>query len=86
MAEAIAFFAPEHRPAIGAAFAACIRDGAPYDLELDIITPKGRRVPVHTMGRAEHDSSGAVARVKGALQDLTLFRQAEQEAIGRNQA
>ena len=34
---------PESRSIINAAFAACSTEGIPYDLELEIITAKGRQ-------------------------------------------
>ncbi len=42
--EGISFYAPECRARIAEVFAACARDGTPYDEELQILTASGRRV------------------------------------------
>jgi len=72
--QAIAFYAPESRPIIEDAFGACVRDGVPFDLELQLITAKGRRVWVRSIGHAERDAAGAIRRVQGAFQDITQQR------------
>ncbi len=53
LAEAIDFYAPEAQPLISAAVKDCIDSGTPWDLELELITAKGRRIWVHTLGTAE---------------------------------
>jgi PAS domain S-box-containing protein len=67
--QAIEFYAPRSRPAIAAAMNAAIREGAPFDLELQIDTARGRRFWVRTVGRAEM-SRGRVVRVSGSIQDI----------------
>jgi len=73
--DALRFYAPECRETISRAFGACVRDGTPYDEELQIITGKGRRVWVRAIGEAERDASGVIRRVHGALQDISARRQ-----------
>jgi two-component system sensor histidine kinase/response regulator len=80
VAEAIQRYAPEYREAIARVFEACVRDGTPYDLEMQIITTGGRRVWVRTIGEAERDSKGVIRRVQGALQDISDRKRAEEEA------
>lgn len=77
--EAIEFYAPEHRAAVTDAFWACARDGTLFDLELEIVTGRGRRLGVRSMGEAVRDSSGAICRVQGAFQDITDRRVAEED-------
>jgi len=69
--EGIKFYAPEFRDSIRAKFEACVLDGTPFDIELQIITAKGRRVWVRVIGEAERDAKGYIRRIQGALQDIT---------------
>jgi signal transduction histidine kinase/AmiR/NasT family two-component response regulator len=66
---AIDFYAPEHRPIIRAAVEHGLKDATPWDLELDIITAKGRRVTVRSNGRIEM-RDGKPWRLLGAFQDI----------------
>jgi PAS domain S-box-containing protein len=75
--KAILFYVEEDRDAIRAAFTACAQDGVPYDLELKIITAKGKQVWVRTMGEAVRDESGRIVRVQGALQDISERKRAQ---------
>jgi len=77
--EALEYYAPECRETITAAFGACVRDGTPFDLELELLTARGRRVWVRSIGEAERDSRGFIRRVQGAFQDITERRHLELE-------
>lgn len=74
----IAFYAPESHTTITAAFGACINEGKPYDLELQIITARGHRVWVRTAGVPVLED-GKVVRVLGAFQDIDVFKRREIE-------
>ena len=76
--EGINLFAPAARPTIAAAVQAATETGAPYDLELPIITAKGRHLWVHTQGFAEM-LNGKAVRLFGTFQDITERKQAEEE-------
>jgi two-component system sensor histidine kinase/response regulator len=69
--EAILFYAPEFRDTMTHAFEACVRDGTPFDVELQLITAKGRCVWVRSIGEADRDAAGAIRRVQGAFQDIS---------------
>jgi putative nucleotidyltransferase with HDIG domain len=75
--EGINFYAPEWRAKISEVYGACIREGAPYDEEMEIITARGRRIWVRTIGEAILDGDGTIIRVQGAFQDITDRKQAE---------
>ena len=77
--DTVAFFAPEHREGVASTFAACMRDGTPFDLELQVITAAGRRLGVRSIGEAVRDRAGVITRVQGAFQDITDRRLAEEE-------
>ena len=74
----IAFYAPEDIPVISAAFGACMNEGKPYDLELQIITATGRRLWVRTAG-VPLIEGGKVVRVLGAFQNIDEFKRREIE-------
>src|SRR5258708_734567 len=77
--ETLALCAAESREIMAAAFEGCARNGTPFDLELQVVTPRGRRVWVRSIGEAERDVTGAIRRVQGAIQDITDRKQAEEE-------
>jgi PAS domain S-box-containing protein len=76
--EALQFYAPESRKAIQEALERAVREGTPFDMELEIITAKGRRVWVHAIGQPGYDANGVLTRVQGAFRDITEKKQAEQ--------
>lgn len=75
--EGINFYAPEWRERISALFGACVKEGRPYDEELEIITARGRRVWVRTIGEPIHDETGRITRVQGAFQDISVQKRVE---------
>jgi PAS domain S-box-containing protein len=68
--EALQFVAPEWRETAHQRVYACARDGSPFDLEMEIITARGRRIWVRWTGEAERDLHRDISRVHGALQDI----------------
>ncbi len=78
------FYAPEAQPAIRAAFMAALDQGAPWDLELPLVTARGRRIWVRTQGRALLQD-GKVVRLVGALQDITEIKGIENKLKFSNQ-
>jgi len=82
--EAINFYAPESRPLISAAVQAGIESGTPWDLELELITAKGRRIWVRALGMAER-KNGKTVRLFGAFQDITERKQAENQLRESNE-
>ena len=78
--EGIAYYAPEWRDRITALFTACAERGEPYDEVLEILTARGRRVWVRTIGEAERAADGAIVAVRGAFQDISELMAARAEA------
>jgi len=75
---AIAFYAPESEPIIRAAVQEAIVGGTPFDLELELVTAKGRRIWAHATSRVTVEN-GRTVKVTGAFQDITERRRAADE-------
>ncbi|HAJ27648.1 MAG TPA: PAS sensor protein [Syntrophus sp. (in: bacteria)] len=75
--EGINYYSEEWREKIEKAYGACTREGAPYDEEMEIITARGRRIWVRTIGEAIRDEAGTIIMLQGALQDITDRKLAE---------
>ena len=70
-----AFFTPASRPIIEKAVRRAMEQGAPYELELEIVTAKGHHRDVRTIGRADP----AHRRVYGFIQDISARKQNERD-------
>jgi len=73
--QAFGFYTPACRPIIERAVRRAMEAGEPYDLELQIITAKGGKRDVHTIGHANL----AHHRVFGFFQDITVQKRAEEK-------
>jgi PAS domain S-box-containing protein len=73
---ALSFFAAEWHTKITQVFMACVEEGIPYDEEMQIITAKGNRVWVRTIGEAVWDEQGNITGVNGAFQDISKRKEA----------
>lgn len=78
LAEGINLFAPSARATITEALDKAMEFGTPYDLELPIITAKGRNAWVQTQGFVEMKQGKAV-RLFGTFQDITERKTIELE-------
>jgi len=75
----IRFYAPEAREVISERFRRCATSGTPFDEVLQIVTARGNRVWVRSIGAAERDAGGRIVAVHGAFQDLSLLVGLQQE-------
>jgi diguanylate cyclase (GGDEF)-like protein/PAS domain S-box-containing protein len=82
--EGVSLFVPEHQPKIQAAISSCIQSGVPYDLELEKLTIKGKRIWVRTIGQAVRDADGTIVRLQGAFQDISERKRLEDFKAGQN--
>jgi PAS domain-containing protein len=75
IAEAILFYAPQHRPIIQQAFEELSISGKSYDLELAFTTAGGKKIWVRVIGWAEYHNA-KIIKLAGVIQDIThLFPQ-----------
>jgi PAS domain S-box-containing protein len=73
---ALSFYAPEALPVIQDAVRKAIEEGCDFDLELELLTAKQRRVWIQSSGRAVREA-GRVIKVVGAFRDVTERKRAE---------
>ncbi len=76
----IDYFAPEDRDDARAAFQACALQGIPFDNVREVITAKGNRIKVRSLGEPVRDASGRIIAVEGAMQDISELTAARQQA------
>jgi len=74
----LSFFQGESREKIEAAVRDTIQHGKPYDLELEMITARGNRKWVRTIGQPVLDG-GTVVKVRGSFQDITEHKHDAEE-------
>jgi PAS domain S-box-containing protein len=82
---AINYYAPETRPQIKQAIASAIKDGTPWDIQTPFTTAKGNNIWVRAVGYAEF-TKGVATSLRGAFQDITELKQAEEQAKEASQA
>ncbi len=82
--EGISYYTEDARPVIQAAVAHSMASGEGFDLELQILTAKGREIWVRAVGEAEFVDGQAV-RLVGALQDITARRALEADLRRNNE-
>jgi PAS domain S-box-containing protein len=80
----IGFCSPETRPAFAAAFRRALREGEPYDLDVELERADGERRWLHTSARPLFQD-GAVVTVAGTVMDITE-RKAVETALRRTEA
>jgi diguanylate cyclase (GGDEF)-like protein/PAS domain S-box-containing protein len=68
--DSFGLYAPEWRDKIAMLVEQCASTGTPFDEEMQIVTLKGRRAWVRTLGQAVLDETGDVVRVEGAVQEI----------------
>jgi PAS domain S-box-containing protein len=78
--EALAFYTPETRPIIEAAFRRCIEMGETYDVISQLVTRGGKYLWVRSMGEPEYDEDGNIIGAQGGLQDVTELVEARERS------
>lgn len=80
----IQFYAPEWRPVITQAVQRAIATGENFNLDLELLTSKGRRLWVHATSQVIL-KDGRVIKIQGAFRDIADERQAA-ESLAKNHA
>ncbi len=75
--EGLHFYRAEARAILNQLFRDCVVNATPYDIELPMVTAKGREIWVRVMGQAVRNAAGRTLRVQGALQDISTRKDAE---------
>lgn len=75
---AVQYFTPTAQWTLRSALDAAMREGIPFDLELEIVTAKQRLVWVRTSARAEREGT-RVVRLHGTYQDISKQKKATEE-------
>ena len=57
--DALSHYAPEHRGELAKRVRACAERGEPFDIEVQVQSPQGRRTWVRCVGQPLRDGSGA---------------------------
>ena len=83
--KALDFYPSESRPLIEKAIEMAISDNIPWDIQTPFNTAKGNSIWIRTTGYAEF-TNGVATSLRGAFQDITQLKQAEQQAKDANLA
>ncbi len=78
LADIAALIAADQRAEFLDSFDACVRTGAPFDIETEVTTVTGRHIYLRCLGEAVRSEAQRIVRVQGAFQDITQRKQAEQ--------
>ncbi|TCO06046.1 PAS domain S-box protein [Natronoflexus pectinivorans] len=76
--EGMDFYTPEWRQRIKSVFSTCAQEGTPYDEEMEILTKKGKRLWVRSIGKAVKNDKGKIIKIHGSLQDISEQKKSEE--------
>ena len=80
LAELERVFSPESWTRFISAYEKTIRTGEPYELELEVLRPDGRKGWELARGEPLRDASGEIVGLRGIAMDISERKQAEEEA------
>lgn len=84
LVEAIDCYAPEARPVVRKAVENAIAFGTPFDIELPVVSFKGRAFWARAVGSVEYENDKPV-RLVGAFQDVTTRKEMESRLAASHQ-
>jgi PAS domain S-box-containing protein len=71
-------FTPQSMTLLTAGLQKVIKDGKPFEHELETILPEGSHRWIAVRGESVHDASGQLTGVRGTTQDITQLKQLQQ--------
>ncbi len=69
---------PASLDVMNAAIGKTVKDGEPYDIELEILRPDGTRGWINARGEARRDENGRIVGLRGTALDITEKKKAEE--------
>jgi PAS domain S-box-containing protein len=75
--EVSGYFTPESWARLAAVVEQALADGRPYECDAEVVRPDGTHRWITARGEAERDAGGAIACLRGTVQDITERKQAE---------
>jgi len=81
----INFYVPESIPVIKNAVYQTMREGIPFDLDLQLITAKLNKIWVRVIGHA-YSINGKIVKIGGMFQDITGRKQSEESLVKMKKA
>ncbi|MFN4211583.1 MAG: PAS domain-containing protein, partial [Devosia sp.] len=69
--QGLSYYAPEHQLRIRTAVADCVENGRSFDEVLQLVTARGNRIWVRSIGEAVRDDAGSIVALEGAFQDIS---------------
>lgn len=82
--EAINYYAEEDRPTVAEAMNHTIETGEGFDLELTLISAKGKRKWVRAIGKSQVDEQGEPYKLYGVFHDLSMRKLMEDQLKEKN--
>ncbi|RYZ09606.1 MAG: PAS domain S-box protein [Comamonadaceae bacterium] len=69
--QVLSMLTPQSLAAARMALQQCRDHGTPFDVEVEIVAPTGRRLWIRSLGQAVRDADGRIVALQGAQQDIT---------------
>ncbi len=72
------------RDKINEVFSLILKEGTPYDIELEMVTKQGKEIWVRAIGKPVYNEEGKIVKVQGVFQDISKQKEKELELLKRN--
>ncbi|WP_372800905.1 PAS domain S-box protein [Lutibacter sp.] len=82
--EGLSYYTIENQNIITKLFNKALKEGTPYDIELQMVTAKKKPIWVRTIGKPKY-ANGKIVSIIGTIQDITIQKENEEELIKAKQ-